>query len=77
MLDLTTLAAWIAALPLLTDGHGHPIPRPEWVAPAIAQVVLDEAHPYDDPYELAATLDVVAAHESAYRPSAIGDHGRS
>jgi len=77
MLTVAQLAAWIAALPLLADGHGHPIPRPDWVAPLVAEVVLTEAHPYDDPYELAATLDVVAAHESAYHPGAIGDRGRS
>ena len=69
-MDPATLAAWLLALPLYAA-----TPRPPEFARAIAIVALRAAP--DAPLELAATLDVIAAHESAYHPAARGDHGRS
>ena len=69
-MDPATLAAWLLALPLY-----NATPRPPEFATAIADVALAVAP--DAPLELAATLDVIAAHESRYRPTASGDHGRS
>ena len=69
-MDPATLAAWLLALPLY-----NATPRPPEFATAIAIVALRAAP--DAPLELAATLDVIAAHESAYHPAARGDHGRS
>ena len=69
-MDPATLAAWLIALPLY-----NATPRPPEFATAIAIVALTFAP--DAPLELAATLDVIAAHESRYRPTASGDHGRS
>lgn len=61
------------ALAPLLDGHHQPIPRPE----RAAQIIADEASRTDAPEWFAAALDVLAARESAYRPSALGDSGRS
>ena len=69
-MDPATLAAWLLALPLYAA-----TPRPPEFAQAIAIVALRAAP--DAPLELAATLDVIAAHESAYPPLARGDDGRS
>ena len=69
-MDPATLAAWLLALPLY-----NATPRPPEFATAIADVALAVAP--DAPLELAATLDVIAAHESRYHPLARGDHGRS
>ena len=69
-MDPATLAAWIIALPLYQG-----IARPPEFALAIAEVALATAP--DAPEQLAATLDLIAAHESRYRPAARGDHGRS
>ncbi len=63
----------LAALPHLLDGHGHPIPRPE----VAARIIADEAGRTELPEWFAAALDVLAAHESAYHPSALGDGGKS
>ncbi len=67
------LLAWLLALPLLHDGHGFPIPRPLGAARVIAEVAAET----EAPQLYAALLDVLAAHESAYHPHAVGDHGRS
>ena len=69
-MDPATLAAWLLALPLYAA-----TPRPPEFAAAIADVAVAVAP--DAPEQLAATLDVIAAHESRYRPLARGDHGRS
>ena len=71
------LAAALAALPSLLDGHGAKIPRPAGVPDVIAQVALE--HPEVDAWLLAATLDVLGAHESGYstHPRGLNDHGRS
>ena len=69
-MDLDILIAWVMALPLYQG-----TPRPPEFAAAIAVVALERAP--ESPLELAATLDVIAAHESRYRPTASGDHGRS
>ena len=70
MIAYSALVAWILALPLYQS-----IPRPPEFALAIADVALDAAP--DDPRALAATLDLIAAHESRYHPLASGDGGRS
>ena len=75
MCSAASLVAWILSLAVAHDGHGRPIPRPAGFATVIATVALE--HPEVDPRIVAATLDVIAAHESAYRTSAIGDHGAS
>lgn len=71
------LAAWLAALPFVRDGLGHPIPRPKGFADVVAAVALE--HPEVDARILAATLDVVAAHEGHYalHPRGFNDGGRS
>lgn len=71
------LIAWIVALPLVHDGLNRPIPRPPGFAKVIATIALE--HPELDPRILAATLDVVAAHESGYRlhPHGYNDGGHS
>lgn len=71
------LLAWLLALPPVLDGHQHPIPRPPGFCRVVAQVALE--HPELDARLLAATLDVVAAHESSYRthPAGSNDHGAS
>ena len=69
-MDPTMLTAWIIALPLYQG-----IARPPEFAAAIADVALAVAP--DAPEQLAATLDLIAAHESRYRLTARGDHGRS
>ena len=74
-IDLPRLVAWLLSLPLLHDGtplHA-PIHRPEAAVHVIAQAALET----EDPPMYAALLDVFAARESAYRPTAVGDHGRS
>ena len=70
MIDLAILTAWIVALPLY-----NATPRPPEFALAIAEVALEGAP--DAPEQLAATLDLIAAHESRYSPLARGDAGRS
>lgn len=75
MIARAALIAWVAALPVIRDGHGLPIPRPHGFAETIATVALE--HEELDARVLAAMLDVVAAHESAYRVRALGDGGRS
>src|SRR5258708_9584582 len=74
---MTDLLAWLLALPLLLDGHAHPIARPREVIDAIATVTLER--PEVDAHTLAATLDVLAAHESNYsaHPRGSNDHGHS
>jgi hypothetical protein len=69
-MDLDILIAWVAALPLY-----QATPRPPEFAAAIAVVALERAP--EAPERLAATLDLIAAHESRYRPLARGDGGRS
>ncbi|NBW08789.1 MAG: hypothetical protein EBR82_12270 [Caulobacteraceae bacterium] len=69
------LAAWLLSLPVVLDGHGHPIPRSSEVSSAIAVVALEQS--YIDARVMAATLDVLAAHEGAYRLGSRGDRGRS
>ena len=71
------IAAALAALPSLLDGHGAKIPRPAGVPDVIAQVALE--HPEVDAWLLAATLDVLGAHEAGYstHPRGLNDHGRS
>jgi hypothetical protein len=68
-----TLLLWLLSLPLHVDGHAHGIPRPRGAATVIAQVAAET----DDPKRYAAILDVLAAHESAYRTGVTGDSGRS
>lgn len=63
------LFVWLMSLPRVLDGHGHPIARP----PAAARVIAAVAAETSDPALYAAALDVFAAHESGYRPSAAGD----
>lgn len=63
------LFAWLTSLPQILDGHGHPIARP----PAAVRVIAAVAVETPDPAFYAAALDVFAAHESGYRPSAAGD----
>lgn len=75
MIAKAALVAWIVSLPVIRDGHGLPIPRPTGFADAIATVALE--HEELDARVLSAMLDVVAAHESAYRVRALGDGGRS
>jgi hypothetical protein len=70
MIAYSALVAWVLALPLYQG-----IARPPEFALAIADVALAGAP--DDPRALAATLDLIAAHESRYRLSASGDGGRS
>lgn len=65
------LLAWLLSLPPVTDAHGYPFRRPEGAARTIVKVALE--HPEVDPRVLAATLDVLAARESRYRPHAAGD----
>lgn len=69
MIELLALTAWLEALPPVRDGHGFPIPRPSSAAHVIAQAALESP----SPVLYAAWLDVLAAHESGYRPSAAGD----
>ncbi len=69
------LAAWVGSLPLLCDATGHPHARSEAAALAIAQVAIEAAPA--SAFEFAATLDVIAAHESGYQVGARGDRGRS
>ena len=71
------LSTWLAMLPLQKDGYHRGIPRPQGFTDVIAVAVLEGS---DDPVQeriLAATLDVLAAHESGYRQKAVGDSGRS
>jgi len=77
MLTRVALAAWLSALPQVTDAHGWPFHRPAGFADVIATVTLE--HPEVDARVLAATLDVVAAHESSYRlhPRGYNDGGAS
>jgi hypothetical protein len=63
------LFVWLMSLPPILDGHGYPIARP----PAAARVIAAVAVETSDPAFFAAALDVFAAHESGYRPSAAGD----
>ena len=63
------LFAWLTSLPQILDGHGYPIARPPAAAKVIATVALET----QDPALYAAALDVFAAHESGYRPTAAGD----
>jgi hypothetical protein len=74
-MTLPDLLLLLVALPPINDWHGHPIPRDSATVHAIATAALE--HPEADPILLAATLDVLAAHESGYHVNAIGDHGRS
>lgn len=76
-MTITTLAALIVALAPVKDWHGHDIARPAGVADIIAQVSLE--HPEVDATLLAATLDIIGAHESSYstHPHGLNDHGRS
>lgn len=67
------LLSWLLALPPLHDGHGAPIPRPRAAAETIATVAMETGLPQI----FAATLDVLAAHESGYRIAAVGDSGAS
>lgn len=71
------LVAWLVALPLLHDGHGHVIPRPAGFADVVATVALE--HPEVDARTLMATLDVLAAHEGRYsrHPRGYNDGGKS
>lgn len=76
MIGRAALLAWLLALPVVRDGHGAELPRPRGFFDVIATVALEHDE-LGDPRILAAALDVVAAHESAYRMTAIGDSGRS
>ena len=73
MITKAALVAWILALPVVRDGHGMPIPRSSVVVDAIADAALET----ELPQIFAAHLDVLGAHESAYRTIAVGDGGRS
>jgi hypothetical protein len=77
VISRAALVAWILALPYVHDGNGHDIPRPNGFADVIATVALE--HSELDARILAATLDVIAAHESAYRvrPRGYNDGGAS
>ena len=68
------LALWVLALPAWLDGHGRTIPRIPAVAEAIAAVAAEQP---GDTRLMAVVLDVLAAHEGAYRIASRGDHGRS
>lgn len=76
-MTLPELLLWIASLAPVHDGLNREIPRPPGFAHVIATVAIE--HPEIDPRILAATLDVVAAHESAYRlhPHGWNDGGKS
>ena len=69
----TYILSVLLALPAWKDGHGYPIRRPEAAARVIAEVTADS----DEALRDAVTLDYLAAHESGYRTSAIGDGGKS
>jgi hypothetical protein len=64
-----TLKAWLLAQALILDGHGYPIPRPS----KAVDVIVTAAMSTGAPYLFAAYLDVLAAHESGYKPSLAGD----
>lgn len=68
-MNATALAIWLTSLPPITDGHNAPIPRPAKAVDIIAQAALETPAPL----LFAAYLDVLAAHESGYRPTAVGD----
>ena len=70
MITYSALVAWLLALPLYQG-----IARPPEFALAIAEVALEQSP--DAPEQLAATLDLIAAHESRYLLTARGDAGRS
>jgi hypothetical protein len=70
-----SILIWLVSLAVHADRHGFPIPRPYGAATTIAQVVASE--PEDLQRIYAATLDVLAAHESAYRTGVTGDGGKS
>lgn len=72
------LIAWIVALPFVHDGLNREIKRPAGFAEVIATVAIEHSE-IDDPRILAATLDIIAAHESSYRlhPHGYNDGGRS
>jgi len=78
VIERVALIAWISALPVLHDGRGHELPRPRGFAEVIATVALEHAEEVD-PRILAATLDVVAAHEGRYQlhPRGFNDGGKS
>jgi hypothetical protein len=73
MLDAATLTAWLVAQPGVPDRQGRPIRRPESAARVIAQVAVET----EAPYLFAVHLDVLAARESGYRLTVIGDGGKS
>lgn len=70
------LSLWLCSLPPVQASWG-PIPRPDAFCRVVAAVALE--FPEVDARWLAASLDVVAAHESAYRthPPGLNDHGAS
>lgn len=64
------LLAILLVLAAVRDWHGRPIRR----RPEAAAVVAKAAGETGAPEVFAAYLDVLAAHESGYDPSARGDH---
>lgn len=76
MIGHAALLAWALARPVIHDGHGAELPRPPGFMDVVVTAALERAEAVD-PHILVAALDVVAAHESAYRMTAIGDSGRS
>lgn len=73
MTAFDALLAALLSLPAVRDFHDHVIPRPLSAARVVARAALET----ERPEVFAVLLDVLAAHESAYRPSAVGDSGRS
>ena len=61
------LLVWLMALPVLHDGHGADIPRPEREALVIANAAAET----EQPQFWAGILDVFAAYESGYGPATI------
>lgn len=74
---MTALLAWLLTLAMVHDGRDRSIPRPHGFLDVIAKVASEQSEV--DPRILAATLDVVAAHESGYRlhPTGHNDGGKS
>ena len=69
------LAVWLMALRPVTDASGAPFRRPAGFVSIVASLAAESEDL--DPRLLAATLDVVGAHESSYDAAAVGDGGDS
>ena len=68
-MNAAVLTAWLVSQATVLDFNGHPIPRPQKAVDVIVTAALGTGAPY----LFAAWLDVLAAHESGYKPSLAGD----